>query len=268
MKLTSSSHNHTTLSDGQNTPEEMAEAAIAAGFTDFGFSDHCDPGSCGIRSEAEYIHVMRAVQARYAGRLRIAVGLEQDYFAPVQDRAALDYIIASVHYLRDASGAYCVVDGSLRELKQYIDTMFGGDVMAMVRAYYALVAEHALRDRPEIIGHLDLVKKNNKGGCLFDEDGAAYRQAALETLDICAGTGAIFEINTGGLFRGYCAEAYPARFLLEAMCERGARVTVNADAHCTAALCYAFEESLAMLREIGFSSVVVLENGRFTDKPL
>lgn len=268
MKLISSSHNHTTWSDGKNTPAEMAEAALAAGFADIGFSDHCDPGSCGIRSEEEYIRAMRALQAQYAGRLRIAVGLEQDYFASVQNREALEYIIASVHYLRSASGEYCAVDASLRELKQGIDRMFDGDAMAMVRAYYALVAEHARRDRPEMIGHFDLVKKNNRGGCLFDEDGAEYRQAALDALDICAKTGAIFEINTGGLFRGYCTEPYPSRFLLEAMCERGVRVTVNADAHCAAAICYAFDESLALLREIGFLSVTVLENGRFADKPL
>lgn len=268
MNLTSSSHNHTTLSDGINTPEEMAEAALAAGFTDFGFSDHCDPDSCGIRSETEYIRTMRALQAQYAGRLRIAVGLEQDYFAPVQNRAALDYIIASVHYVRGAQGEYCAVDGSLQELKQCMETSFGGDAIAMVRAYYALVAAHARRDRPEIIGHFDLIKKNNGNGILFDESSAAYRQAALEALDVCAGTGAIFEINTKGLFRGYCAEPYPARFLLEAIRDRGGRVTINTDAHCTAAIRCAFDESLALLREIGFSSVTVLENGRFTDKPL
>ena len=33
--------------------------------------------------------------------------MEADWFAPVNDRAALDYIIGSVHYLRDeATGRY------------------------------------------------------------------------------------------------------------------------------------------------------------------
>ena len=40
MRLTSSTHNHTNLCDGRNTPEEMARAALEAGFTDFGFSGH------------------------------------------------------------------------------------------------------------------------------------------------------------------------------------------------------------------------------------
>ena len=40
MRLTSSTHNHTNLCDGRNTPDEMARAALEAGFTDFGFSGH------------------------------------------------------------------------------------------------------------------------------------------------------------------------------------------------------------------------------------
>ncbi len=271
MLLTSSTHNHTTLCDGKNTPEEMARAALAAGFTDFGFSGHSrapfDP-DYSICSEAEYIRSLRALQRAYNGRLRIAVGMEQDYYAPVQDRAALDYIIGSVHYLRDDAGSYFAVDGDAGTLDVCVQTMFGGNALAMVRAYYALVAENARRFRPEVIGHFDLVKKNNRGNRLFCEDDPAYRTAALQALQVCADTGAVFELNTGGMFRGCCEEPYPARFLLKALCARGARVTVNGDAHCTSALTYWFNEALALLREIGFASVAVWENGVFVDKPL
>ena len=40
MKVISTLHNHSTLCDGKSTPEEMVEAAIALGFTDFGMSCH------------------------------------------------------------------------------------------------------------------------------------------------------------------------------------------------------------------------------------
>ncbi len=271
MTLTSSTHNHTTLCDGKNTPEEMAEAALAAGFTDFGFSGHShalfDPGFC-IRSEKEYVRTLRALQKDYEGKLRVAVGLEQDYYAPVENRAALDYIIASVHCFRSDAGRYYAIDGSARELEMCVNEMFGGDGLAMARAYYALVADHARQAHPEIIGHFDLVKKNNRDGRFFDEDCAEYRDAALAALEACAGTGAVFELNTGGVFRGYREEPYPTGFLLEALREMGARVTVNADAHCAAAICFHFEESLALLRKIGFRTVTVLENGRFVEKSL
>ncbi|MBD5094489.1 MAG: histidinol-phosphatase [Subdoligranulum sp.] len=271
MILTSSTHNHCTLCDGKNTPAEMAEAALAAGFTDLGFSSHSrtpfDP-SYSIRDEAEYVRVMRALQKEYAGRLRISVGLEQDFYAPVQNRAALDYIIGSVHYLRGAAGKYYAMDGPAEMVDECARQEFGGDTLAMVRAYYALVAENARRYRPEVIGHFDLVKKNNGQNRLFCEDDPAYRAAALEALKVCADTGAVFELNTGGIFRRICEEPYPARFLLEALCARGARVTVNGDAHCTGALTFWFDEALALLRDVGFGSVAVWENGAFVDRPL
>lgn len=80
--------------------------------------------------------------------------------------------------------------------------------------------------------------------------------------------GAVFEVNTGGMFRGYCGEPYPSRFLLEALRKSGARVTVNADAHCTEAVRFRFDETLALLRDIGFTAVTVLEDGMFVEKPL
>lgn len=271
MILTSSTHNHCTLCDGRNTPREMAEAAIAAGFTDLGFSSHSrapfDP-EYSIRDEAEYIRTLRALQREYAGRLRIAVGMEQDLYAPVQNRAALDYIIGSVHYLRDASGTYYAVDGDAKTLEECIQKMFGGDAAAMARAYYALVAENARRWRPEVIGHFDLIKKNDRANRLFREDDPAYRAAALEALEACADTGAVFELNTGGIFRGGGSEPYPARFLLRALCAHGARVTVNGDAHCTEALTFWFDEALALLRDVGFARIAVWENGAFVDRPL
>ena len=181
MRLTSSTHNHTNLCDGRNTPEEMARAALEAGFTDFGFSGHSYAPfdlDYSVKSEQHYVQELRALQKAYAGRLRIAVGMEADWFAPVNDRAA------------------------------------------------------------------------------------------LEVLDACAATGAVFEVNTGGMFRGYCGEPYPSRFLLEALRKSGARVTVNADAHCTEAVRFRFDETLALLRDIGFTAVTVLEDGMFVEKPL
>ena len=223
MRLTSSTHNHTNLCDGRNTPDEMARAALEAGFTDFGFSGHSYAPfdlDYSVKSEQHYVQELRALQKAYAGRLRIAVGMEADWFAPVNDRAALDYIIGSVHYLRDeATGRYYAVDGAPEALDACVTQMFGGDALAMARAYYALVTENVRKYRPEIIGHFDLVKKNNCGGHLFDEADPVYRTAALEALDACAATGAVFEVNTGGMFRGYCGEPYPSRFLLEALRE-------------------------------------------------
>ena len=118
--------------------------------------------------------------------------------------------------------------------------MFGKNGLAYAKAYYAAVAENALRTRPDVIGHFDLVVKPNARGALFDEESPAYRAAALEALDACCEAGAILEVNTGGVFRGWRSTFYPAPFLLRRAAEKGMRATVSADAHCAEALCFGF----------------------------
>ncbi|MEI3580462.1 MAG: hypothetical protein V8Q30_11065 [Acutalibacteraceae bacterium] len=124
-----------------------------------------------------------------------------------------------------------------------------------------ITAENAVT-RPDIIGHFDLIIKNNAGGRLFDEESRQYRQAALESLHRCLDTGAVFELNTGGIFRKYRSTPYPADFLLRELCAKHARMTINADAHETAALRFWFDEALELLETVGFGSVWVWENGR------
>ena len=96
----------------------------------------------------------------------------------------------------------------------------------------------------------------------------ARSTSALAALRRCADTGCVFEINTGGMFRGYRDTPYPAVFLLEELARLGARVTVSADAHETRALRFEFGPALELLQKAGFSSVAVWENGRFVDKLL
>ena len=81
MILTGSLHNHSTWCDGKNTPREMIEAAIAAGFTDFGISGHTyvTPDDFGVRDEEAYLKELRALQEEYRDRIRFWVGLEHDY---------------------------------------------------------------------------------------------------------------------------------------------------------------------------------------------
>lgn len=269
MILTGSLHNHSTWCDGKNTPREMIEAAVEAGFTDFGISGHTyvPQDDFGVRDEEAYLKELRALQEEYRDRIRFWVGLEHDYYFPVTDRARLDYIVGSLHELRDErTGRYYVIDGPKEDLVACRDECFGGDGLAMAERFFELTAENAERTRPEIIGHFDLIVKNNAANDVFDETAPRYREAALAALRRCAATGCVFEVNTGGMFRGYRQEPYPARFLLEELARLGARVTVSADAHETRALRFAFGKALELLEAAGFSSVAVWENGGFVDK--
>ena len=58
-----------------------------------------------------------------------------------------------------------------------------GGAQAFIKAYYENVMDCVQSQRPEVVGHFDLVCKNNEAGRFFDEDAPAYRRLALEALD-------------------------------------------------------------------------------------
>lgn len=265
--VTASSHNHCTHCDGRATAREMAEAACKAGFSDFGFSCHSDP-FCARLDEEAYIRDIRALAREYAGRLRIALGVEQDLYKPVARREAFDYVLGSVHYVKGPrTGRLYAVDADAGRFAACVEE-FGGDGLAAARAYYEAVEQNVRRFRPDVVGHLDLIVKNNARGRFFSEDAPAYRAAALRALACCAEAGCIVEINTGGVYRGYRDTFYPAPFLLRALAQMGGKVTVNADAHEPAAVAFGLARAARLAAQCGFRQLYVLKAGRFVPQPL
>lgn len=260
-------HNHCTFCDGASTPQEMAEAALKAGFTDIGFSSHTRPAfepDFGVADEAAYVAAIHALRARYAGRLRVWCGMELDYYALPQRRAALDYCIGSLHFLHEPRDSrYFSVDGSARELAQGIDALYGGDGLAAARAYYRTLTRMARTLRPDVIGHFDIIVKMNQGNRFFDEQSPAYRDAALTALEEAAAGGAVFEINTRGVYRGHRDAPYPARFLLQRLRELRAPVMLAADCHDARQLLAGLDDAAALLADIGFREIVFWQDGRF-----
>lgn len=261
-------HNHTNLCDGASSPREMLDAAVAAGFTDFGFSGHShDPAfSESLRDHAAYAAQIRALAPEYANRLRVYCGIEQDYLCE-RDETEFDYVIGSAHAVRAAGRSVCVDDTPAR-LEEGIRSCFSGDADALARAYYRLVAQGALQLRPDVIGHFDLVVKFNAGNRFFDEEGAAYRAAAFEAAEACLSAGAVFELNTGGMARGWRDSPYPARWLLAYLREKGARVMIATDCHSAAMIDYGMREARALLRSVGFRAETVYANGAFFEQAL
>ena len=266
MILSSTLHNHCDLCDGRSSAEEMIEAAIAAGFTDFGLSCHSYAPfdlDYSIKDEAAYLDILKHLRQKYADRIRLVYGTEQDLFAPVKDRGAYDYIIGSVHYLKADAGRYYAIDGSLAEMLRAVKELFAGDPMAAVAAYYDNVVRMAEEQRPDIIGHFDVIKKTNGGSAWFDEEDPAYQELALKALRETAATGAVFEVNTAPLFKKLGVDIYPSPFLLKELLDLGAKVMINTDAHCTEQLIYGIDETAALLKEIGFQTIEQWQDGGF-----
>lgn len=272
MNMRSNVHTHTTWCDGQNTPREMAQAALALGFTDLGFSSHApapfDAGCPGVADEAAYRADIAALRAEYAGRLNILCGVEQDIYAPV-DAGKYDYVIGSNHYLPHDGQDYVAADGDIEMISVARRWRYEGNGIAMARAFYQLSAKNVALNKPDIVGHFDVITKFNKNNVLFDEEDPAYQKVALEALDevidVIQGYNGMFEVNTGAVTRGLRKLPYPAPFLLHHMAQRGARVIITTDCHSTKTLNGGFSIACRQLLQAGYTTMVVLKDSAFQD---
>jgi histidinol-phosphatase (PHP family) len=263
MSLTlSSAHVHTTFCDGKTPAPDMARTAYEKGFVSLGFSSHApqhfDPPCCiDPQREEEYKAQIRALQREYEGRMPIYLGIERDLYACISPEG-YDYYLAAVHYFLGPDGHHTPIDGKPEDLKHYVDTFCGGDGLEMARRYFALLRDYVVSFRPPIIAHFDLIRKNNAVLRLYDEESAAYRQMALDALRPLAETGALLEVNTGAIARGYLTTPYPAPFLLKAWKEWGGEVMVNSDCHNMLYLDCAFDDAEELLRSLGYDHAVRL----------
>lgn len=260
-------HTHTVFSDGKHTAEAMALSAISSGCTSLGFSEH-SPLPWGTDGWAMAEAVMPAYRAeilrlreRYADRLEIFLGLEQDLDSPPA-AGSWDYLIGSVHSVWPA-GVCRSVDFNATYAAETIRDHFGGDPYAYAEAYFHRVAMAAEKTACQIIGHFDLVAKFNEGGRMLDESHPRYLSAAMDALDTLAKRDVIFEINTGAMSRGYRTTPYPAPTLLRAMQERGCRICITSDSHSADTILHAFDQAVELAKSCGFRESWVLTKQGF-----
>lgn len=264
-------HTHTTFCDGKNTPEEMVRAALSLGMDSLGFSGHgpsSAPDEAAMAPEAvpAYRAEVLRLRERYAGRLEIFLGLEQDYYSPPPGEG-WDYLIGSVHCV-EKGGRLLSVDSLPEDFVRSARQYYGGDFYAFAEDYYRLVGEVPEKTGCQIVGHFDLITKFNEGDRLFDTGHPRYVKAALEALDRLAGKGVICEINTGAMSRGYRSAPYPAPWLLRAMRERKIPICITSDCHDRANLLYAFPQAAELARSCGYREQMVLTRQGFVPEGL
>ena len=252
--IKSNVHTHTTFCDGKDSMEDMTRAAVAVGMDTLGFSFHSftpfDPTYC-IRDYYAYICELKCVRAAYADKICVLDGVELDLYG--ERPSVCDYVIGSVHYLKE-EGHYYPVDLSARGLRKIIGQIFRGDAFAAAERYFEEVGELAEKIRPDIYGHFDLITRFNADGSFFDEGAPRYKKAALAAADRLP-DGAVVEINLGRLFKGE-GGMYPSEWLIPELRARGGRFMLSSDAHCVQAIGYAFDETCEKLKKLGVRSLV------------
>lgn len=271
IKITSSIHNHCTHCDGKNSPREMIEAAIKAGFTDFGFSSHSRiesiSESWNTRDEDGYKQEVIALKTEYKDRLRIYCGLEVDYCSLPRIDKGYDYLLDSVHMLK-VDGKYYGVDESAVKFESLINDAFCGDPYNATKAYYDTMSRMIEERKPKVCCHFDLVTKFNDGMKYFDESDDRYLKPLYAALDFAIKSGAIIEINYGAIARKCKSTPYPASYLLPFLKESGARLLIGSDCHNSDFINFGFSEGIDLLQANGFKTLTVYENGEYIDKPI
>lgn len=253
-------HTHTPLCrHAEGEPEAYVDAALAAGLTEYGVSDHApqipEPYDDWRMLEADlpdYFRWIERAEAHAAGRIPIRWGLECDWLDGcepwIRKLAGLhdwDYLIGSVHYLGgwDFDNPHRLERWAEQDVE---------DVWNHYWKTYIRMAESGLFD---ILGHPDLVKKfsHRPGGDL-----ARFYEPVIDAI---AASGCVIELNTAGWHKP-CDEPYPSPEFLELACSAGVPLVISTDAHAPGEVGRDFERGIALAKSAGYRETQLFEKRR------
>jgi histidinol-phosphatase (PHP family) len=170
----------------------------------------------------------------------LKLGIEADFVAGREDRMAnlleareWDYVVGSVHFLRDAA-----VD-----MDEW-DVWKSGDPEKVWRRYFETLGEAARTGMYDILAHPDLVKVWGAERPRPDGDLRRFYDLAMDGI---ADSDVAIEVSTAGL-RKPVGEIYPAREFLAMCLEAGRPVALSSDAHVPDQLGYRYDQALEFLR--------------------
>ncbi|MFA6240329.1 MAG: histidinol-phosphatase [Candidatus Hydrogenedentales bacterium] len=255
------------------TLREVLDAAIAQGFSTYGVSEHVPRMGAQYLYENEialgwtvekiaadfeaYGKAIADAAEEYRGRLTVLRGYEieivphDQYVSIMLDhrrRFGFDYMVGSVHFFNDI-----LIDGPMIHFERAVEAAGGLEELAL--RYYESVAEMVLALRPEVVGHLDLIRKN--GHLLGPIETPRIRKAAEETLEVVRECGGILDLNTAGWRKGL-GSPYPAPWLVEKARVMGVPFCFGDDSHGPELVGAGVVEARDYLMQNGVDSVTIL----------
>jgi histidinol-phosphatase (PHP family) len=194
----------------------------------------------------------------------LRLGIEADFVAGREDRMAAfldarewDYVVGSVHFVRDAA-----VD---LEGPDWEHVWGRGDRPDKVwERYFLTLAEAARSGLFDIMAHPDLVKVWGSARPQPERDPRYYYEPAVEAM---LDAGVAMELSTAGL-RKPAGELYPAPALLAMAVDAGVPIALSSDAHAPGQLGFRYEDALAALSEAGATELSVFERRRRRMEPI
>lgn len=248
----------------KGTLQPVVERAIEAGFTHYGLSEHCPRyraqdlyGDESDLSPTDLFSMFRAyadeafaLRERYADRIQVIVGFETERLPPeswsqrmaeLRALAPFEYIVGSVH---DVDGVY--VDFKPEVTEQLSDMLGGRD--ALQARYFDAVTDMVATLRPEVVGHIDLVRKFEGASANISRHAWPHLEASLEAV---RAAGSVLDVNCGAARRGL-SPVYPLPEILQLACRMGIGVTLGDDGHGAHDVGVGLNLSMAALHAAGY----------------
>lgn len=222
---------------------EVVKAYVEKGFKAFGITEHQprnkekflypEEKAKGRTCEdlfkifAAYVKEARFLQKEFADRADILVGFEtevcdQDAFELIESlrkEYQTDYVVGSVHHV-----AGIPIDFDLATYNSAVEK--AGSLESLYLQYYDAQYELIQRIKPEIIGHMDLIK-------LFSPDFVLTQNilnAIKRNIKSAVQYGCIFEVNSRAFYKNF-TEPYPSIAVLKVIKEEGGSITLGDDSH-------------------------------------
>ena len=254
--------------------QEIVEAAIDRGFTHYGLSEHCPryrerdlyPGEekLGVEGLIRAFdgYVTRALELRddYARHIELLVGFETEKLPPeswleamllLKNAHPFDYVVGSVH---DIDGRW--IDYSPQETRRLAEDLGGKEALQL--AYFRSVTDMVEQLRPEIVAHLDLVRKFEPAGFSFSDRVMKDVERLLEAIRAHDG---VIDVNCAA-FRNAYGPVYPLPQILSRAREMGIPVTFGDDSHGVNTVGAGLEQSRQAICAAGYTQISYLTRDR------
>jgi histidinol-phosphatase (PHP family) len=250
--------------------ERFREAAEERGIAELGVSEHIHRfrQSLEIWQHPWWRRWATDDVEAYCGFVReetdLRLGIEADYVSGREDRIARfldarawDYVIGSVHFVRDAA-----VD---LEGDQWDHVWSRGERPDTIwERYFHTLAAAARSGLYDIMAHPDLVKVWGSARPQPERDPRHYYEPAVEAM---LEAGVAMEVSTAGL-RKPVGEIYPARALLDMAVDAGLPIALSSDAHLPEHVGFGYDRAQELLADAGVTELCVFEGRERRMEPI
>ena len=273
-------HSHTNFCDGTHHASAYVKAALRSGLKVYGFSSHApvpfeSPWNMKEKNLSNYLSDIKGIKDQYEGLIEIYCGMEADYVPnrvlpqKLKSIYELDYVIGSIHFITPIDDCPLFeAEGPLKTFQQGVKNCYRGDYSKAIKRYFQLTRMMIEESCPDIVGHLDKIKKHNQPKELFSESAPWYVDEIMQTLKVIKINNVIVEVNTRGLYKNLVSDTYPSVWILEEMIKRNIEITLSSDAHHPKEITAGFDYAVEQLKSIGYRFQKTMINGSWKNVPL